>query len=181
MQTRFSEELEKIVEYARDEAMRTGYYAICTEHLLLGMLRHSGNKACNLLVSLGEDLDQLKRRIDAQILKSRSIPYEEMDDIYLSRESQNTLSLSVLEASMRGVTEAGSAELLLALTRSEGDPCREMLATSGIDRAAILALLGKENEIRAASVPPAEDIQKALLFGLDQASNFIDNDTKILS
>lgn len=181
MQTRFSDEIEKIVEYARDEAMRTGYFAICTEHLLLGVLRHGDNKACEMLASLGEDLDQLKRRIDAQILRSESIPYDEMDDIYLSREAQNVLSLSVLEASMRGVQEAGSAEMLLALTRSEGDPCREMLSASGIDRAAILGLLGKENEIRASSVPAAEDMQKALLFGLDQASNYIDTDTKFFS
>lgn len=181
MQTRFSDELGKIVEYARDEAMRTGYYAICTEHLLLGMLRHGDNKACRLMESLGEDLDQLKRRIDAQILRSESIPYDDMDDIYLSRDAQNSLSLSVLEASMRGITEAGSAELLLALTRAEGDPCREILASSGIDRSALLALLGRETEIRASSVPAAEDIQKALLFGLDQASNYIDTDTKFFS
>lgn len=181
MQTRFSEELGKIVEYARDEAMRTGYFAICTEHLLLGVLRHSDNKACAMLTSLGEDLDQLKRRIDAQILRSESIPYDEMDDIYLSREAQNILSLSVLEASMRGVPEACSTELLLALTRTEGDPCREILATSGIDRSSLLEILSRETEMRASSVPPAEDIQKALLFGLDQAGNFIDNDTKFLS
>lgn len=181
MQTRFSDEIEKIVEYARDEAMRTGYFAICTEHILLGVLRHADNKACEMLSSLGEDLDQLKRRIDAQILRSESIPYDEMEDIYLSREGQNILSLSILEASMRGVSEAGSAELLLALTRPEGDPCREILAASGIDRNALLALLGKENEVRASSVPAAEDIQKALLFGLDQASNYIDTDTKFFS
>ena len=173
--------MEKIVEYARDEAMRTGYYAICTEHLLLGVLRHSDNKACRLLESLGEDLDQLKRRIDAQILRNESIPYDDMDDIYLSREAQNTLSLSVLEASMRGVAEAGSAELLLALTRAEAAPCNAILASSNIDRTALLALLGKESEIRASSVPAAEDMQKALLFGLDQAGKYIDNDTKFFS
>ena len=36
MQIRISEELNTILLYARDEAMRTGSYAIGADHLMLG-------------------------------------------------------------------------------------------------------------------------------------------------
>lgn len=43
MQVTLSEEINSIVSYARDEAMRTGSYVIETDHLLLGLLRHADN------------------------------------------------------------------------------------------------------------------------------------------
>ena len=181
MQIRFSDELEKVVEYARDEAMRTGYYAICTEHLLLGMLRHENNAACEALSAEGLDLDILKRRIDAQILRGESIPYEEMDEVGLSREAENTLSLAILEASISDRQEAGAGELLLAIERSEGNPCRDILSKSGIDRARLLTRLRTDREGEKASTPSRKDLQNALLFGLERVGNFIDNDTKIYS
>ena len=55
MQIRISEELNTILLYARDEAMRTGSYAIGADHLMLGILRHGENAACLLLQELGVD------------------------------------------------------------------------------------------------------------------------------
>lgn len=182
MQTRFSEELEKVVDYARDEAMRTGYYAICTEHLLLGVLRHCNNSACRALEASGMDLDILKRRIDAQILRSESIPYDAQDDIFLSRDAQNALSLTILEASLRGIEQAGAADLLLAITKCESCPCRDIFLASGISHDSLLSLLAAdptpEGELQE---PSEEDMRNAILFGLDRIGNYLDTDTKIAS
>ena len=39
MEMRISDELNLIVRYAREEAMRTGSYGIGVDHLVLGILR----------------------------------------------------------------------------------------------------------------------------------------------
>lgn len=182
MQTRFSDELEKVVEYAREEAMRTGYYAIGTEHLMLGVLRHARNAACEALEAEGMDLDLLKSSLDAQILREESIPFNEIDEVFLSREAQNTLSLAIVEASKLDLEEAGAGDLLLAITGNEFNPCCGILATSGIDRGRLAARLSNRGTARSlSSVPYGKDLEKALLIGLEKIGQYLDNDTKTFS
>ena len=61
MEIKISDELNDIIRYARDEAMRTGSYGIGPDHLFLGILRHGENAACKVIVGLGVDTDGFKR------------------------------------------------------------------------------------------------------------------------
>jgi len=74
MQIRISEELNTILLYARDEAMRTGSYAIGADHLMLGILRHADNAACLLLKEMEVDLTAFKRYIDSCLFRDHSVP-----------------------------------------------------------------------------------------------------------
>ena len=67
MEIKISEELNAIINYARQEAMRTGSYGIGPDHLFLGMLRHEDNTACQVLSQLDTDLQEFKRFIDSKI------------------------------------------------------------------------------------------------------------------
>ena len=71
MEIKISDELNSIIRYAREEAMRTGSYGIGPDHLFLGMMRHSDNDACRLLAGLGVDIDEFKRFIDSHITALR--------------------------------------------------------------------------------------------------------------
>ena len=53
MALQVSDELSKIVSYAREEAMRTGSYGIGPDHLFLGLIRHEENTAFHTVQSLG--------------------------------------------------------------------------------------------------------------------------------
>ena len=60
MQTQVSQEVLRILAYAKEEAMRTGDYSISPDHILLGILRHTDNDACRILEALGVDLEEMK-------------------------------------------------------------------------------------------------------------------------
>ena len=45
MEIKVSDELNGIINYSRDEAMRTGSYGIGPDHLFLGIIRHEDNNA----------------------------------------------------------------------------------------------------------------------------------------
>ena len=85
MEIKVSEELNFIIRYAGDEAMRTGYYAIGHDHLFLGIIRHGDNDACRVLQILGIDPDDFKRFIDSHIFSKDPIPYTDSDRLYFSR------------------------------------------------------------------------------------------------
>ena len=120
MEIKISEELNAIINYARQEAMRTGSYGIGPDHLFLGILRHEDNTACRVLSHLDTDLEEFKQFIDSKIFTNESIPYSEAEHITFSRGAQNVLSITVLEASRSGSRTASSQHLLLGLCRSTG-------------------------------------------------------------
>ena len=152
MEIRISDELNDIIRYARDEAMRTGSYGICPDHLFLGVLRHGDNAAFRTVTGLGIDADNFKRFIDSHIFTNEPIPYAESDKISFTRYAQNVLSITVLEASKQGVTEANSLHLLLALCRTTENYGQAYLRQHGVDYGRLLSymrdegMLGKDPE-----------------------------------
>ena len=97
MEIRISDELNAIINYSREEAMRTGSYGIAPDHLMLGILRHGDNTATDILRGLETDLDELKHFIDSKIFTNEHIPYSEATNVTFSRGTQNVLSITVLK------------------------------------------------------------------------------------
>ena len=152
MEIRISGELNDIIRYAKDEAMRTGSYGIGPDHLFLGVLRHGDNAAFRTVTGLGIDADNFKRFIDSHIFTNEPIPYAESDKISFTRYAQNVLSITILEASKQGVTEANSLHLLLALCRTTENYGQAYLRQHGVDYGRLLSymrdegMLGKDPE-----------------------------------
>ena len=144
MDIKVSDELNGIVTYAREEAMRTGSYGIGPDHLFLGILRHGDNNACQALKGLEVDTAQLKKFIDSRVFTNEHIPYSELEHIQFSRGAQNVLSLTVMEATRVRSAEASSQHLLLALCRTTGSYGQAFLRSVGVDYGRILSWMEKD-------------------------------------
>ena len=118
MEIKVSKELNVIINFARDEAMRTGSYGISPDHLFLGIIRHKDNGAAETLQALGVDLDEFKRFIDERIQTDKYIPFSETEKISFSRGAYNILSLSILEAGKTMSEIVRPEHLLLALCKN---------------------------------------------------------------
>ena len=133
MEIRISDQLNSIISYSREEALRTGSYGIAPDHLFLGILRHKENAAADALMGVGTDLAELKQFIDSHIFTNEHIPYSELDNISFSRGAQNVLSFTILEATKLRCKEAGPQHLLLALCRAAGSYGSSYLRDTGVD------------------------------------------------
>ena len=85
MQLQVSDELNLVIKYAREEAMRTGSYGIGADHIVLGMLRHRDNDACRMLAACGIDPDALKAAIDEQLFAEQPVPWRDQDQVRPTR------------------------------------------------------------------------------------------------
>lgn len=144
MEIKISNELNDIIRYAREEAMRTGSYGISPDHLFLGLLRHGENDACKALSGLAVDSDSFKRFIDSHIFINKPVPYSETDKISFTRYAQNVLSITVMEASKMNASEASSIHLLLALCRTTENYGQAYLRQIGIDYGRLLGFMRDE-------------------------------------
>ena len=145
MEIKVTEDLNKIINYAREEAMRTGSYGIGPDHLFLGIIRHKDNDACRTLCGLGADIEAMKKFIDSRVFTNEHISYDDLDSITFSRASQNVLSLTIMEASRLKCTEASPQHLLLALCRATGSYGSAYLRNIGIDYGRTLTYMEKNS------------------------------------
>ncbi len=145
MEIKISDELNAIINYARQEAMRTGSYGISPDHLFLGIVRHEANHAYEILRALDTNMDDFKQFIDGKICTNEDIPYSEIDHITFSRGAQNVLSITILEATRAVSREASSQHLLLALSHSNSGYGITYLRDIGIDYGRISNYLEKNN------------------------------------
>ena len=133
MEISISDELNSIINYSREEAMRTGSYGIAPDHLFLGILRHRENSAVDALIGVGTDVEELKQFIDSRIFTNEHIPYSDIDKVSFSRGTQNVLSFTILEATKLHSRTASPQHLLLALLRANGSYGCSYLNDMGID------------------------------------------------
>ncbi len=141
MEIRISGELNDIIRYSRDEAMRTGGRSITSDHLFLGLLRHGMNQAAETLVALGIDLNDFKKFIDAHVFNDRAVPYSESDSVTFSRLAQNVLTVTVMEAGRMGMKEALPVHLLLALCKSSENYGQAYLRDKNVDYTRLMTFM----------------------------------------
>ncbi|MBR3990324.1 MAG: ATP-dependent Clp protease ATP-binding subunit [Bacteroidales bacterium] len=157
MQLQVSEDLNRIIAYAREEAMRTGSYGIGPDHMFLGIIRHEDNAAFRSIQSLGVEPADLKSFIDQRIFTNETIPYEQLDHISFSRQAQNVLSITVMEASRLKSPAARPEHLLLALCRTTESYGQVYLRQHGIDYGRLLAYMEDEGMLSSPSAPREEE------------------------
>ena len=120
MHLQLSSELNDIVTYAKEEAIRLGSYTITTDHIILGIIRHGENPATIFMHKMGINLFEFKKQIEQEIKKAEIIPIENANRIILSKASENALKVMYLEAratSRHYQPDAG--HLLLAILRGQ--------------------------------------------------------------
>ncbi len=119
MNRQLSEELNQILSYSKEEAMRLGSYTITPDHIVLGIIRHQDNEAFEIINRLGADYKEIKKRIEnAIIIGDQTIPFDHSDKIVLSKEVEKATRTMYLEARAFATGQPTSAHLLLSIIKS---------------------------------------------------------------
>ncbi len=115
---RFTERVRKVIQLAREEAMRFNHDYIGTEHLLLGLVKEGEGIASAALANLGVDLKTL--RLEVEKLVEQGPSTVSMGEIPFNPQAKKVLELSVEEARKFGHNYIGTEHLLLGLIK-EGE------------------------------------------------------------
>ena len=162
MEISISDELNSIINYSREEAMRTGSYGIAPDHLFLGIIRHRENSAADSLIGTGVDIEEMKQFIDSHIFTNEHVPYSEIENVTFSRGAQNVLSFTILEATRLKSRQASSQHLIIALCRAGGSYGSTYLKDNGVDYGRLYRWLdsnsmldkAEEDEVMKEEEPP---------------------------
>ena len=64
MKENFSKGVQRVLKYAKEEAVRLGHSYVGSEHLLLGIIKDSNGRAGKILTSIGCDIAEMKSMIE---------------------------------------------------------------------------------------------------------------------
>lgn len=131
MDSNFSDRLQEVIRYSREEALRLGHDYIGTEHLLLGIIREGEGVAVSLLKKLGCDLLKLKKAIEDLVKHSGGTLT--IGNIPLTKQAEKVLRLTQNEAKLYKSDLIGTEHLLLSLLREDDTIASQVLHQFNID------------------------------------------------
>ncbi len=125
----FSEQVERVLSYAQEEARNLQHSYVGTEHLLLGLLREEGGVAAHILKSLGADLMRTRAGIETLVGRGeRSAPGE----VSLTPLARAQMHLAADEAERLHNKSIGTEHLLLGLVREGEGIASSVLGSLGV-------------------------------------------------
>ena len=119
MQLQLSSELNNIIIYSKEEAMRLGNYSITPDHLILGIIRDRTSLAHQIILSLGIDIDELKDIIEKEYKEKNIIQEDNYNNVLPNNEFNRVIKIMHLEARQLKDNKPNSLHLLLAILRGD--------------------------------------------------------------
>jgi ATP-dependent Clp protease ATP-binding subunit ClpC len=140
---RFTERAQKALLLAKEEAKKTAYPYIGTEHILIGLILEGQGIAAKVLNAVGMDVSKVRAAVAQMVEPPAGQPVQEPA---LTSRAKRVLELSVDEARGMGHNYVGPEHLLLGLIREGEGVAAQILNAYGADyrkvRATVLHLLG---------------------------------------
>jgi ATP-dependent Clp protease ATP-binding subunit ClpC len=131
MRQNFTNRLQKVIRFAKEEAARLGGEFIGSEHLLLGLLREGDGRAIEIINHLGVDIGQLRSSLENK-LSSSAITLS-VGNLPLSTNAEKILKLTYLEAKNFRSDIIGTEHLLLSILKERESQAALLLNQFEID------------------------------------------------
>ncbi len=144
MNPKYAENLERIIQFAREEAVRLGNARLFPEHLFLGILRVGEGNAYQLLSELNVDALAILHNIEATIRTGEEV---NANDIKPLSSTERILKFAELESMSAKSEVVDSEHLLLAFLKEKSNAINTFLGYENIHYDTVKELLqGDEQE-----------------------------------
>jgi len=148
MAKRFTENAQKIILIAQEEAKRLNHDYVGTEHILLGLSAIDGTVSHKILTQLGVSFRKVRQEIEKMVGIGDTIML--LGEIPFTPRAKKVLEFSVEESQMLGTEHIGTEHILLGLVREEEGMASKILENLGLSleiiRDAVLNFLGDADE-----------------------------------
>ncbi len=135
MPKRFTENAQKIILIAQEEAKRLNHDYVGTEHILLGLCAIDGTVSGKILTGLGVTFRKVRLEIEKMIGIGDTIML--LGEIPFTPRAKKVLEFSVEESQMLATEYIGTEHILLGLIREEEGMACKILENLGLNLNAV--------------------------------------------
>ncbi len=131
MAKRFTENAQKIILIAQEEAKRLNHDYVGTEHILLGLCALEGTMSNKILTTLGVTFRKVRLEIEKMVGFGDTIML--LGEIPFTPRAKKVLELSVEESQLLNSDYIGTEHILLGLIREEEGMAGKILSNLGLN------------------------------------------------
>ncbi len=131
MAKRFTENAQKVILIAQEEAKRLNHDYVGTEHILLGLSALEGTVSNKILTGLGVTFRKVRLEIEKMVGIGDTIML--LGEIPFTPRAKKVLEFSVEESQMLGTDHIGTEHILLGLIREEEGMASRILENLGLN------------------------------------------------
>ena len=143
MKKNFSKNLQTILKYAKENALRLGHSYVGSEHLLIGLLKIKSSISSKIFELYDINIKSVIKMIEDLISTTDSTIA--LGHLPLSMRAERVLKNAYLEASSRNHHVADDEHLLLAMLREKEGAIYEVLSSFNLDFDTVSELVDGEN------------------------------------
>jgi hypothetical protein len=158
----FTDRVRKVLQFAREEAVRLRHEYVGTEHILLAIIREGEGVAAAVLTNINVDLEEIQQHVEETVKVGKAENQIGPDLPYTSR-AKKVIELAMSEARKLNHSYVGTEHLLLGLLGEAKGIAAQVLNDAGMNlettRSETIRLLGGE-------VSP--ESRRSLLYTADQ-------------
>ncbi|MEC8611261.1 MAG: ATP-dependent Clp protease ATP-binding subunit [Bacteroidota bacterium] len=137
MDSKFSQRLNDVMSYSREEALRLGHTSIGPEHFLLGIIRDGKGSAIMILKALEVDLLALRKVIEASIRSNETSNFSNSNHLELKKQAAKAVKLANLELMVFKSSEIRTIHLLLSMLKDSDSVVTLSLKKFNVDYEAV--------------------------------------------
>lgn len=167
MPKRFTENAQKVILIAQEEAKRLNHDYVGTEHLLLGLTALNGTVSNKILTSLGITFRKVRLEIEKMVGVGDAIML--LGEIPFTPRAKKVLEYAVEESQILGSENIGTEHILLGLVREEEGMATTILQNldftlSNIRQTTLQFLEGAQGKELEESADPEEETEMTQSF-----------------
>jgi len=132
MKDDFSYNVQLVLKYSKEEAVRLGHSYVGSEHLTLGLLKNKTGNVTKVLESIGCNMLDLKSMIE-DLISPTSSNTMSLGPLPLTQRAERILKNSLIQANKTGHQKADDVHLLLSLSNEKAGIIHDIFNTLEID------------------------------------------------
>ena len=127
MTTKFSPDMTYVLGFSKEEAERLHNDCVTPVHLLLGILRHNGNNALEILQRLQPDIPHLKQELERIARQHQTLITPNQNDLNFDIKASRIMRLCALEARLMKSAVIDTEHVLLAIMKTSDNDASSIL------------------------------------------------------
>ncbi|MDR0969897.1 MAG: ATP-dependent Clp protease ATP-binding subunit [Lentimicrobiaceae bacterium] len=132
MDAKFSKQLNNVLNYSREEAIRLGNKYIGVEHFFLGVVRGGEGKGYTALIDLGVDIEAFRRHLET-LIRNVNESVEELTNLPLTKQAERILKFTYLVAKEFKSDVVDIEHLMLSILRDKNNIVSQHFSRQNVD------------------------------------------------
>ena len=146
MSENYTKGVQRLLKYAKEEAIRFGHTYVGSEHILLAIIKDKNGNAAATLSTVGCDLSKMLNFIEASINTTNTTTT--LGHLPLTRRAERILKNSFNESEKRGGKATSQNDVLLSICKEKDGLSKDVLDSFSIDYDIILSYINSNIDIR---------------------------------